>query len=172
MGDVSRADAARARRYSQPLLSLDGRAVSPEAQALVSHCLAELVLPALPPQRPTSVASIRRAVEAILAGLVAAAGAEWGGGWARRPLSNASFTREPVGRVQFAKVREALDRAGLLDTAPGFLDRTAGGAGVDTRLRLSEAGRELAAEHGVTIGSARDHFATVSLSFSDGEDRP
>lgn len=78
MGDLTRSDIAQARRLAQPLLRLDGCPVSSEAKALVSHLLNQIVLPSLPPQRPTSVVGIERALGATLAGLVAAAGAEWG----------------------------------------------------------------------------------------------
>lgn len=151
-------DVARARRYAQPTLRLDGRAVSPEAGALVSHCLTAIVLPSLPPQRPTSVVGIERALEATLAGLIAATGADWGDGWAMRPLSNGSFTGEPVSRVHFGKVLDALHRAGVVEIAPGFQDR-ASGRTVATRVRLSETGRKLAVDFGVTAGDVRSHFA-------------
>lgn len=158
MGDLSQANAANVRRYAQPLLRLDGRAASPEAAALVSQCLAEILLPSLPPQRPSSLAGIERALAAALAGLIAATGAEWGDGWTRRPMSNGSFTGEPVSRVHFGRVLAALDRAGLVEIAPGFQDRATGRAAA-TRVRLSEAGRELAAAHGVAVSNAGWHFA-------------
>ena len=158
MGDLNRADVARARRLAQPVLRLNGRAVSYEALALVSHCLNELVLPSLPAQRPTSVGRIREAMEATLAGLIEATGAEWGDGWLRRPLSNDSFTSEPVSRVQFGKVLRGLDRAGLVEIAPGFQDRASGRTAA-TRLRLSDAGRKLASDYGVTVGNVGSHFA-------------
>lgn len=158
MGNVNLADAAKARRYAQPVLRLDGRAVSPQAQALVSHCLNQLVLPALPPQRPSSVTGIERALAATLAGLIDAAGTEWGEGWLRRPLSNASFTGEPVGRVHFGKALGALDAAGLVEIVPGFQDRATGRT-ASTRIRLSAAGSELAADCGVTASDIGLHFA-------------
>lgn len=167
MGNPTRAEVAKARRYAQPVLRLDGRAMSPEAAALVSHCLECIVLPSLPPQqrRPSSVPQIRQALGGMLAGLIAAAGRDHGAGWLRRPLSNGSFTGEPVGRAQFRKALDAMHRAGLLDLTAGFLDRTAGphGRGADTRIRLSEAGRKLAADYGVTLGSKGLHFAAQDV---------
>ena len=158
MGDLSRANAAQARRYAQPLLRLDGRAVSREAAALVSHCLTTIVLPSLPLQRPSSHAGIEQALEATLAGLIEATGAEWGDGWLRRPLSNGSFTAEPVSRVHFGRVLSALSAAGLVEIAPGFLDRTTSRAS-ETRVRLSEAGRKLATDYEVTGSNLGLHFA-------------
>lgn len=159
MGDLTRSDISQARRLAQPLLSLDGYAVSSEAKALVSHLLNRIVLPSLPPQRPTSVESIGRALGATLAGLVAAAGAEWGDGWLRRPLSKESYSTEPVSRVQFLKVLTALEAAGLVQIIKGVRGGERGVApSIQTRVRLSETGRELAVSSGVTLGNARSHF--------------
>jgi hypothetical protein len=160
MGDVSQADVAQARRYAQPILRLDGQAVSTAATGLVSHCLNEIVLPSQPPQRPSSVVGIRRALEAMIAGLIGAYSREWGDGWVRRPLSHDSFTGEAVGRTQFGKVLTALEAAGLIAIAPGFQDRSCPfGRRRETRLRLTEAGRKLAADYGVTESDVGLHFA-------------
>lgn len=158
MGDFRPSNIAEARRLAQPVLRLGWNAVSPEAKALASHCLEVLILPSLPSQRPSSVAGIKRAVEGTLGGLVEATGLHWGDGWLRRPLSNNAFTDEPVSRVQFRKVLDALSASGLVEVAQGFLDRKSSRA-VSTRLRLSEAGRKLAADYGVTIGNTGPHFA-------------
>lgn len=158
MGDFRPSNLAEARRLAQPVLRLGWKAVSPEAKALVSHCLEVLILPSLPSQRPSSVAGIKRAAEGTLGGLVEATGLQWGDGWLRRPLSNNAFTDEPVSRVQFRKVLDALSTSGLVEIAQGFLDRQSSRA-VSTRLRLSEAGRNLVVEYGVTIGNSGSHFA-------------
>ncbi len=161
MGDLSLSDVSWALRLRQPVLRLDGRAVSSEAQALVSHVLDTIVLPSLPPQRPTSIANMRKAVEALLAGLLAAQEAEWGEGWRSRPLSNGSFTGETVGRTQFLKALGALERAGMLDRVGGFRGRDAaqtGKPGVDTRLRLTGEALRIAEGFGVAIGNVGQHF--------------
>lgn len=156
MGDLTRSEISKARRYRQPLLRLSGKALSQEAKELVSHCLNEIVLPkfsVLSKPRPTSVERMQGAVEALLAGLLIE-GPEWGAGWARRPLSNDSFSGEPVGRVVFSKVLSAMTEAGLVDVATGAGTR-------ETRLRLSETGRGLAESYGVTLGNTGLHFETV-----------
>lgn len=160
MGDLPLSDISQALRYAQPTLRLAGRAVSGEAKALVSYCLNEIVLPSLPPQRPSSLEGIERALEAMLAGLVAATAADWGDGWLRRPLANGSFTAEPVSRVQFSKAMNALEAIGVIDAIAG---RKGGAAGTayrrtETRLRLSGDGRKLAESFGVTQGSVSSHF--------------
>jgi hypothetical protein len=160
MGDLRQADMSRVRRLAQPVLRLDGVAVSREACSLVSHCLQDVILPYLPPQRPSSLAGIERALGATLAGLIQSTGADWGDGWLRRPLSNGSFTGEPVSRVQFGKVLDGLDRAGLLEIAPGFMDRVANRAAA-TRIRLAETGRKLAADYGMTGSNVGSHFDKV-----------
>lgn len=164
MGDVRPSDLAQARRYAQPLLRLGGSAVSPEALALVSHCLNVHVLPALPPQRPTSAVRIKAALGATLAGLMAARGADWGGGWTRRPLSHQSLAAEPIGRTHFLKVLRTLEADGLVEVAKGFLDRKAG-RGAETRLRLTEAGLTLATEYGVAQGDVSSHFAGLLVLY-------
>lgn len=161
MTETSRTEIARARRYAPPVLRLAGRPVSPEAGRLVSRCLASIVLASLPPQRPTSVAGIEQALGATWAGLLGALEAEWGDGWTRRPLANGSFTGEPVSRVHFGKVLDALQGAGLVEIAPGFQDRATGRA-VATRVRLTDAGRKLAADYGITREDIRRHFVTPS----------
>jgi len=158
MGDVRHTNLAEARRLAQPVLRLGWQAVSPEAKALVSHGLEAVLLPPLPPQRPSSVAGIKRALEGTLGGIVEAPVLPWGDGWLRRPLSNNAFTDEPVSRIQFRKVLEVLSASGLVEMSKGFFDRETERE-VSTRLRLSEAGRNLIAEYGVTIGNSGSHFA-------------
>ena len=156
-------DLSTARRYAPPRLSLRWRAVSPEAKALVSHCLNTVILPSLTAQqkRPSSVPAIERATEGLLGGLLVLEVAQW----ARRPLSASSFTEEPVSRNQFVKVLRALEAAGLIERRGGGYDRSGPVArGVETRLRLSETGRELDATHRIS-GSPERHFkpsATIS----------
>lgn len=158
-------EVSRARRYAQPILRLDGRAVSPLAVELVSHCLNTLVLPSLPPQRPTSVNRLQRAVEGTLAGLIAATVADWGDGWLRRPLSNDSFTGGPVGRAPFSKMLRTLDMHGVIEIAAALKGGPEGRGyrRSDTRLRLTAAGRKLADDYGVTGDNVGMHFA-VPLS--------
>lgn len=147
---------ARARRYAQPVLRFGGQAVSPEARALVAHCLSELVLPSLPSQqkRPSSLPAIERATEGTLAGLIAAQAQ--GDGWARRPMSATSFTADSgVSRGQFLKVCQALEVAGLIERAAGSYDRSGPvPRGVETRFRLSDSGRDLVASYGALNGWA------------------
>ena len=146
---------AAASRYRQSLLTFEGRAISPAAKALVSYCLNELILPPLPAQqrRPTTIPAIKRAAEATLADLIAATGEQYE--WRRRPMSIASFTGVGVSRGQFLKVFEALTSAGLIDAAP-TCGLTANG--FETLVRLSEAGRKLAARFGV-LEPWQQHFA-------------
>jgi hypothetical protein len=156
---LTKGELAAARRYAQPILTLEGRAVSPEAKALVAHVLGEIVLPTLTPQqrRPSSIPAIERALEGALAGLILAA-AE-GDGWRRRPMSNDSFTSEPVSAGQFRKVYAALSAAGLVETAPAFFDRSGPVArGAETRLRLSKAATSAAAAFAIPVGLSQ-HFA-------------
>lgn len=114
---------ASGRRYAPPRLNLGRRAVSPEAKALVAHCLTELVLPSLTEQqkRPSSLPKIEAAMEGLLGGLLALRD----GRWARRPLSDSSFRDEPgISRDQFLKVLRALEAAGLIERRGGGYDRT------------------------------------------------
>jgi hypothetical protein len=154
---------AAARRYAQPLLTFEARAVSPEAKALVSHCLNELILPSLPAQqrRRTTIPAIQKATVGTLASLIAATGVY--DGWTRRPMSTESFTGEGVSRAQFLKVSEPLTDAGLIEVAPGYLDNSGPVAwGAATRLRLSHGGKTLAESYGV-LESWQGHFADVTL---------
>jgi hypothetical protein len=136
-------------RYAPPRLVLGSRAVTEEAKALVAHCLDTIVLPSLTDQqkRPTSLPKIARATEGLLGGLLALDGAQW----ARRPLSNASFTSEPgISLGQFLKALEALEGAGLVERSGGSFNRQGPVAtGIETRLRLTDTGRELVASYGV-----------------------
>lgn len=143
-------------RYAPPRLDLGKRAVSPEAKALVAYCMDELILPSLTGQqkRPSSLPKIALATEGLLGGLIALKGAQW----ARRPLSDSSFTQEPVSRNQFVKALDALTTAGLIERSGGSYDRQGPVArGLDTRLRLTEAGRELVASYGLS-GDLETHF--------------
>jgi len=153
-------EVAKARKFAPPVLTLGRRAVSPEAEALVAHCLQEIVLPSLPPgkKRPTTVPAIQRALEGALGGLI-----EAGGQWLRRSMDRNSFRAEPGITVdQFSKVKDALVAAGFVQHAPGFIDRSGMAVGgVQTRLRLSQEGLELAASFGVT-GPPESHFCEPS----------
>lgn len=153
-------EVARARKFAPPVLTLGRRAVSPEAKALVAHCLQEIVLPSLPAgkKRPTTIPAIQRALEGALGGLI-----EADGRWLRRSMDRNSFRTEPGITVeQFSKVRGALVGAELVDYAPGFLDRSGMVAsGVQARLRLTEVGRGLVASFGVS-GPPEEHFSDQS----------
>lgn len=144
---------SRAGSYAPPRLSLEKRAVSPEAKAIVAHCLDVVILPTLTGQqkRPSSLPAIHRATEGLLGGLIALRGAQW----ARRPLSDSSFTQEPgISRNQFVKALRALETAGLIERSGGGYDRSGPVArGTETRLRLTEAGWELVSDFGVEGGS-------------------
>jgi hypothetical protein len=143
-------------KFAPPRLELGRRAVSPAAQALVAYCMDVLILPSLTGQqkRPSSVPKIAVATEGLLGGLIALRGAQW----ARRPLSDSSFTEEPVSRDQFVKAMDALETAGLIDRSGGSYDRTGPVArGMDTRLRLTKAGRQLVASYGLS-GDPETHF--------------
>ena len=150
---------ASVRRFAQSHLSLGGRPATPEATALVAHCLTGIVLPSLPPQqkRPSSVPAIERATAGTIGGLVSSSAV--GDGWARRPLAASSFTGEPgISRGQFLKVYLALAASGLIEIAPGFFDRAGPVTrGAETRLRLTDAGVALAASFGVKAGGEQ-HF--------------
>lgn len=148
---------AKARRYAQDLLHLCGLAVSPEAKALVGHCLTEIVLPSLPAQRqrPSSLEAIHKSVEGLLAGLSLAGG----DGWLRRPMSNDSFTAEPVSVRQFRKALDAMLSAGLIVRIEGYSDWTGTfGKSADTRLSLTDDGWKLAASFGIEREDVRLHF--------------
>lgn len=172
MTELNRAVIAKARRFAQPQLKLEGLAVSIEAKAFVAHCLAIIVLPSLPSQRqrPSSLAAIERAVEGTLSGLSLAAG----DGWLRRPMSNDSFTSEPVSIRQFRKALNALLEAGLVRRIEGYADWTgAFGKSADTRLSLSENGWRLAASFGIERDDVRLHFDAESEGLrEDQEGRP
>lgn len=146
--------AAYATQYVPPRLDLGRRAVSSEAQALVTYCLDELILPSLTGQqkRPSSRPKIAMATEGLLGGLIALRGSQW----ARRPLSDSSFSSEPgISLNQFVKVLGALEGAGLIERSGGSYDRRGPVArGMETRLRLTDAGRELFGSYGVQA----DHF--------------
>lgn len=140
---VSKADV---RRYAPERLALSGRAVSPQAKALVDHCLNVIVLPSLSGQqlRPSSLSAVERATEGLLAGLILA------DGWQRRPLSHASFQGEAVSRLAFLRAYQPLSEAGLIDTVSGHFDRAGPQSrGHETRMKLSEAGRELGVQFGL-----------------------
>ena len=147
---------ARVEHFARPHPSLGGHAVSPGAKALVSHCIKGLVVPSLRAQqkRPFSLPAIERATEGLLAGLIAAQ-LRTGDGWTSRPMSAASFASElGVRPDQFRRVCSALCAAGLIETAPDLPDQSEPLSRVsDTRLRLSEAGKDLAAAYGLTRGS-------------------
>ena len=144
-----------AKRFAPPRLTLGRRAVSPEAKALVVHCLERIVLPSLIGQqkRPSSITAITAATEGLLGGLLALTGEQW----ARRPMSHGSFTAEPgISSGQFRKALAALEGAELIERSGGGYDRSGPVArGIETRLRLTETGRQLAASFGAEAG----HFA-------------
>lgn len=160
MGDgAERLQGASVRRIAQSRLSLGGRPATPEATALVAHCLNVIVLPFLPSQqrRPSSVPAIERAAAGTIGGLIASSGL--GDGWARRPLASSSFTGEPgISRGQFLKVFRSLEANGLIETAPGFFDRSGPVTrGAETRVRLTGTGKALVASFGVKAGG-EPHF--------------
>ena len=168
---MSLSEAVRARRYAQPQLTLEGRAVSPEAKALVLYVSDEIVLASLSPsqKRPTSVPAIRQATEGTLAGLLLALCLPYGDGWLRRSMSNESFTKEAVGIRQFRKVKDALQGAGLAEIIDGYADFSErSGKNADTRIRLSEAGLQLAERHGIAQQDVRLHFAGESGDEKEG----
>jgi hypothetical protein len=142
-------------RYASRRLQLGRRAVSPEAKALVAHCLAGIVLPSLTAQqkRASSLPAIERATEGLLGGLVALRDAQW----ASRPMTETSFIGAPgISRGQFVKALNALEGAGLIEREKGHSHE--GGSAPkasETRLRLTEAGKALARDHGV----AQAHFS-------------
>jgi hypothetical protein len=139
----------RGRPYVPPRLHLGRHAASPEAKALVAHFLTELILPHLPAQarRPASLPAIARATEGLLGGLIALRDDQW----ARRPLSEESFTPEPgVSRAQFLKVLYALESVGLIDREKGHFNRAGPvTSGRETRLRLTETARDLVGSYKV-----------------------
>lgn len=157
-------------RFAPPRLSLGGCAASTGAKLLHGHLRDQIVLPALTEQqrRPSSLPAIERALEGLTAGLALAM--VNGDGWLRRPMSEASFTAEPgVSRGQFLKVYRALDAGGLIETAPGFLDRSGlVPRGAETRLRLSETGRSLLSSFGIVLADVSKHY--VSRSGAEGKD--
>jgi hypothetical protein len=144
-------------RYASPRLQLGRRAVSPEAKALVAHCLTSIILPSLTAQRKrrSSLPGIERATEGLLGGLVALRDAQW----ARRPMSESSFIGGPgISRGQFVKVLNALESAGLIEReGVQFHRENPLPSGRETRLRLTEAGKALARGHRV----AQTHFAEL-----------
>ena len=145
--------------YAPPRLDLDKSAISPEAKALVSHCLEALILPSLTDsqKRPTSLPALKRGTECLLGGLCALKVAQW----ARRPMSTARFTKEPVSRNQFMKVLDPLVTAGLIERSGGSYDRVGPvPRGLDTRLRLAIAGWELLELFGLGEGEL-DHFTII-----------
>ena len=156
---AGRLERASVRRFAQSHLSLGGRPATPEATALVAHCLDTIVLPSLPPQqkRPSSVPAIERAAAGTIGGLVASSAV--GDGWARRPLAASSFTGElGISRGQFLKVYRSLEANGLIETAPGYFDRSGPVTrGAETRVRLTGAGKALIASFGVKAGG-EPHF--------------
>jgi len=104
-------------------------------------------------KRPGSLPAIERATEGLLGGLVALRDAQW----ARRPMSETSFIGGPgISRGQFVKVLDALERAGLIERERTQFHREGPvPSGNETRLRLTEAGKALARDHGV----AQAHFS-------------
>ncbi len=166
MGDVTPQEAAKARRWAPSVLRLTMEAVSPEAKALVSHCLDHVVIPAQPAERqlrPSSVERMGRALGALLAGVISAPEDHYANGWLRRPLGTDSFSFEPVGRDQFRRVLDAMQAAGLVEVL-------AGRNGHDSRVRLSQAGRKLAADYGMTTGNVALHFAAQDVEGDQSQD--
>lgn len=91
-----------------------------------------------------------------------------GDGWLRRPMSNDSFTSEPVSIRQFRKALDAMFAAGLVISLDGYLDRTGPVArGAERRLAMTEAGRALAAAHGIDLNDLGSHFAAGSEDQKD-----
>lgn len=171
MAEPSSVERGKARRFAQDRLTLGRRAVSPEAKALVAHCLSEIVLPKLPAQqkRPTSLPAIEAATAALLGGLLVAM--SQGDGWVRRPLSWSSFTGETIGRRQFLKVYKELEAVGCLEVVPFYFDRSGPVArGAETRVRLAPEGVATAAGFGVDASNAREHFAEEDSSPADRSD--
>ena len=151
------------RRFAQPRLRLGGFCGSTEAKEVHRHLRDRIILPSLTGQqkRPSSLPAIERALEGTIAGLALASSQHEG--WTRRPLGNDTFTDEPVSKGQFQKVYKALEASGLVDTAPGFLDRSGPVyRGSETRMRLSEAGKELLASFGIDLKNVALHYVADS----------
>jgi hypothetical protein len=81
-------------------------------------------------------------------------------------MSEASFTAEPVSLGQFRKVHRALSDAGLIATSTGF--QGFGGKGVETRMRLTEAGWELLGSFGIRRDDVSLHY--VASGEAESED--
>jgi hypothetical protein len=149
------------RQVGPPNLSFRGRAVSPEANAFVSHCLEEIVLPTIIAERrrPSTLSKIRKATEGTLIALMVAGRSR--GGWLRRPKFGASLTAQgAVSRRQFEKVYGAFLNAGLIEAASGYYKKTGPvSQGRETRLRLASRGKVLAASFGVDK-DVRIHIST------------
>lgn len=158
-------DKPPSRKYAQPLLHLGGSCVSTEAKGLHAHLRDQIILPSLTGQqkRPSSLPAIERALEGAISGLALAI-PQWDG-WTRRPMGNDSFTSEGVSARQFQKVYSALEASGLIDTAPGFLDRSGPAPrGAETRIRLSETGRDLLVSFGIKLEGVGLHYVAGSLA--------
>jgi hypothetical protein len=153
-----------------PLASLNGKAQSPEALALV-RSLAERY-PRLPSKTASSGKPYKQvktkdgyeaAVAAFLADLLSVVGSKRDTDWIRVSLNKDDYKGRPVTFSQFDNVRQAWTAAGLIETKKGYSRPRAFGnpgpnRGMMTRFKATEVLLSVCAEHGITPENVHEHF--------------
>jgi hypothetical protein len=140
--------------------ALTSRAVTDNARALVDK-VHELVIGAGARKRhrgPRKAFEFKRALEAFLGDLMRAAGREVP--WVYRGGSQRHFTADVVSYRDFKAIRTALRSSRLIEEAAAvqFWSPFGAGRGWATRFRATPRLIRMAAECGVLVADARDHF--------------
>jgi hypothetical protein len=118
-------------RRSARYMYLRGGPITELGNAFVARLIGDILTKGLPPQRPSSVSKLNRAVGAMIADLLLASAS---GHWSRRKLDVHSFDIGDVKLTMFRRSRDALERAGLMCSIPGYPVRLPDVAGERERM--------------------------------------
>jgi hypothetical protein len=159
-------DALQAAKYAE----LACRAQTDEARQLVQNVFEPVVGRLQGSRGPyaDTKKKMLRVVEGFLGDLLRAAGHRTGEGWVYRPLSRSHFSKQEVSYRAFKPVLKPLEELGLIERKAHFRPLVEFDPGkpvayrsYTSRFRAAPKLLAFAAEHGVAVEQAKDHFGVI-----------